>query len=173
MEVVKMVEVIHIKENQPYPNNTLPVLYYENVLSNVLEETYTADDVLSFFEHNGYVDGWVAGIMDKHHFHSTAHEVLACTQGEVTVQLGGPNGEMHIFRKGDVVLLPAGVSHKKLDATEVFEIVGAYPQNDAEYDFQYGDARDYEAIKANINSVNKPLTDPITGSPKDINEYWN
>lgn len=168
-----MVVAINISENKPFPNNTLPVLYYEDVLSDVLDASYTADDVLSFFEDNGYIKGWVAGIMDKHHFHSTAHEALACTEGKVRVQLGGPNGEMYTLRKGDVILLPAGVSHKKLGATQGFEIVGAYPQNDSKYDFQYGAASDYEAIKESIKNVNKPLTDPITGSPKNIDEYWN
>jgi len=79
---------------------------------------------------------------------------------------------MYTLRAGDVVLLPAGVSHKKLDATQGFEIVGAYPSNGPTHDFQYGDANDYEAIKNNVANVEKPLTDPVTGSPGDINEYW-
>lgn len=34
------------------------------------------------------------------------------------MQLGGQNGKIQILRKGDVVLLPAGVAHKRLDGTE-------------------------------------------------------
>lgn len=167
-----MVKAIDIAENAPYPNNSFPILYYEDVLSDEIGENYNADDVLQFFENNGYNNGWTDGIMERHHFHSTAHEAMACTKGEVRVQLGGPNGDLYTLRAGDVMLLPAGVSHKKLDATQGFEIVGAYPSNDPNYDFQYGDANDYEAIKNNVANVEKPLTDPVTGSPGDINEYW-
>lgn len=111
--------------------------------------------------------------MNRHHFHSTAHEALACTAGEVRVQLGGENGEMLTIRKGDVVLLPAGTAHKKLEATEEHVIVGAYPLNDSDYDFQYGDASDYEAIKESIQNVKIPDTDPVTGAPGNIQQYWN
>lgn len=167
-----MVKAIYLKENNPYPNNTLPVLYYENALNNLLNDDYTADDVIAFFDRNGYENGWTDGILAKHHFHSKAHEALACTKGQVTVQLGGPNGELYIFKKGDVLLLPAGTSHKKLDASENFQIVGAYPINGPEQDMQYGDSNDYEAILATIADVPRPLTDPVTNSPKNIKEYW-
>lgn len=167
-----MAKRINLTENKPYPNNELPVLYYENILKEVLDESFTAHDVLQLFENNGYTNGWVNGILARHHFHSTAHEVLACTKGEVKVQLGGENGEMTTLREGDVILLPAGTSHKKLDATENFEIVGAYPVNDSEYDFQYGDAISYEAIKKRIKEVKLPDTDPVTGSPGEVQKYW-
>ncbi len=170
---ISMVKAIYLRENEPYPNNTLPVLYYLNALGNALEEDYTADDVIAFFERNGYDNGWANGILDKHHFHSTAHEALACTKGQVTVQLGGPNANIYTLRKGDVVLLPAGTSHKKLDASENFEIVGSYPTNGAQHDMQYGNASDYDEILALIADVPKPLTDPVTNSSKDIDEYWN
>ena len=52
-----MVKAIYLKENEPYPNNPLPVLYYENMLENALHEDYTADDVIAFFERNGYDNG--------------------------------------------------------------------------------------------------------------------
>lgn len=168
-----MVEPIFLKENEPYPNNALPVLYYENVLESALGGSYTGNDVKELFESNGYVGGWSGGIMDRHHFHSSAHEALACTSGELRVQLGGPNGEMFTICTGDVLLLPAGTAHKKLDATEKYEIIGAYPLNDSDYDFQYGDASDYEAIKETIKNVEIPHTDPVTGSSSHIEEYWN
>lgn len=167
-----MVTIIQLTENEPYPNNILPVLYYEDVLSDALTEDFTTDNVLEFFENNGYTHGWINGILDRHHFHSNAHEALAVTKGEVTVQLGGQNGEMMTLRKGDVVLLPAGTAHKRLDGTENFEIVGAYPSNGENFDMQYGDASDYEAIKENISNVERPLTDPVTGNPGDMDEYW-
>ena len=167
-----MVEPIYLRENEPFPNNDYPVLYFENALGDLFGDDYTTDDVLGLFERNGYTNGWVNGIMDRHHFHSNAHEALACTKGEVRVQLGGPHGEMVTFRKGDVVLLPAGTSHKKLDATENFEIVGAYPTSNPEHDFQYGDTDSYDDIKERIALVDKPETDPVTGAPGNIETHW-
>lgn len=168
-----MVRTIYLKEDQPFPNNPLPVLFYEHVLEGALETpNFTAQDVRNLFEQNSYTNSWVNGIFERHHFHSTAHEVLACTKGEVQVQLGGPNGEIVTLLQGDVVLLPAGASHKRIEATEGFEIVGAYPQNDPVFDYQYGDASDYDRIKEAIQKVNKPLTDPVTGSPGAVNEFW-
>ena len=38
---------------------------------------------------------------------------------------------------------------------------------------QYGDVSDYDGILATVADVPKPLTDPVTNSPKDIEEYWN
>lgn len=173
MEEIYMVEPIFLDENEPFPNNPLPVLYYENVLESVFGEDFSGDDVLELFKNNGFVNGWTGGILDRHHFHSNAHEALACSAGELRVQLGGPQGRMFTIRKGDVLLLPAGTAHKKLEATEEHEIIGAYPLNDSEYDMQYGDADNYEAIKESIANVAMPHTDPVTGSPSHIEEYWN
>lgn len=168
-----MVKTITVTENKPYPNSELPILIYEDVLNNELDNDYSAEDVLNFFENNGYEHGWIGVIADRHHFHSNAHEALACTHGEVTVLLGGQNGEITTLRKGDVILLPAGTAHKRLDGSNNFEIVGAYPSNGENFDMQDGDASDYEAIKENIRNVGRPLTDPVTGNPGDMEEYWS
>lgn len=168
-----MVKTIQLTENKPYPNNILPVLYYEQTLNNTLADDFTANDVLQLFENHGYTRGWIGGILDQHHFHSTAHEALAVIKGEVTVQLGGQDGPMHTLRKGDVVLLPADTAHKRLDGSKKFEIVGAHTVNGEDFDMQYGDASDYEAIKETILKVKQPLTDPATGNPGDINAYWS
>ncbi|HLR92148.1 MAG TPA: cupin domain-containing protein [Atopostipes sp.] len=168
-----MVRPIYLRENEPYPNNSLPALYYENVLDGALGEGYSSNDVLTLFENNGYTNGWKGSVKDRHHFHSNAHEALACTNGQIQIQLGGQNGEMLKLQKGDVLLLPAGTAHKRLNASAEHEIIGAYPLNDTDYDFQYGDASDYEAIKENISNVVIPHTDPVTGSPANIEEYWD
>lgn len=167
-----MVQITNLSENKPYPNNSLPVLYYENALGETLGDDYSSEDVINFFKNNGYEDGWSGVIEDEHHFHSNAHEALAVTRGEVTLQIGGPHADMKTFRKGDVLLLPAGTAHKRLDGSENFEVVGAYPENGEKLDMQYGDTGDYDSIKKNISQVDLPLTDPVTGSPRDIEEYW-
>ena len=168
-----MVEPIYLKESKPYPNNKLPALYYENVLESILGESYSGQDVMRLLQQNGYTNTWSNGILNQHHFHSIAHEALACTLGELRVQLGGEDEIILTVRKGDVLLLPAGTAHKKLEATEEHEIIGGYPLNQPDYDFQYGDASDYEAIKEKVAQVELPHTDPITDFPALIKQYWS
>lgn len=167
------VNLIYTAENPPYPNNTLPVLHYRNALKEVfLEDPYQSEDVLKLFKQNAYGNGWVNGIFDQHHYHSNTHEALACTKGDAMVQLGGPNGEILKFVKGDVILLPTGVAHKRLEQSTDFEVVGAYPEG-RDYNFIEGEVEDYQVILAQIADVPLPLTDPVVGSPGHVDEHWN
>lgn len=166
-----MTETIHLEENHPFPNNPLPILYYPGAILQLLDSPDADRKALAFLAGNGYTNGWVNGIFSYHHFHSNTHEVLACISGEATVQLGGPGAEMYRFRKGDVLLLPAGTSHKRMDASTDFRIVGAYPDG-REPDMQRGDAPDFEKIKEAINQVPIPPTDPVTGRQGGILEFW-
>ncbi|MDE1548329.1 cupin domain-containing protein [Jeotgalibaca caeni] len=162
-----MAEKFYAKENKPYPNHPLPILYYPGAIMNLLEEHDPAQEVLSFLAKNGYTNGWVNGILPEHHFHSNTHEVLACIAGEAHVQLGGPDAEIYPFKKGDIVLLPAGTTHKRIKASDRFRIVGAYPDG-LEPDMQKGDG-DYEKIKKTVAEVAVPETDPVDG--KRIEEW--
>lgn len=166
-----MVETFYIEENQPFPNNSLPVLYYPKGVADLLAKPDSAQNVLASFEQNGYSNGWVNGIFSYHHFHAATHEVLACIAGEATVQLGGPDAEKYSFTKGDVLLLPAGVAHKRIAASRDFQIVGAYPEG-LEPDMQKGEAENYEAIKQAIASVARPTKDPVEGEDGAVIKYW-
>lgn len=167
-----MVEKFFIAENEPFPNSYLPVLYYPEAVRDMLEKADPFHEVLDFFIKNGYSNGWKGGIFTYHHFHSNTHEVLACISGEATVQLGGPGAEMYTFKKGDVVLLPAGVSHKLIEATEDFQIVGAYPDG-TEPDMQKGQPdNNYTTIKARARTVPVPATDPVGGKDGAVLTEW-
>lgn len=100
-----MAKYFTIQENKPFPNSTLTVIYYPEIIADKLNREDTSQKVLSFFEQNGYTNGWVGSIYTYHHFHSNTHEVLACISGDAEVQLGGPNAEIYSFKAGDVVLL--------------------------------------------------------------------
>lgn len=166
-----MVKTFYTEENKPFPNNSLPVLYYPKAVVNVLDESDSAQNVLDLFEKNGYTNGWVNGIFSYHHFHSNTHEVLACIAGTANIQLGGPGAQMYVFSKGDVLFLPAGVAHKRINASNDFTIVGAYPDG-LEPDMQKGKAEDYEAIKESIKSVKQPKCDPVEGKDGAVLKYW-
>lgn len=166
-----MVETFALKENKPFPNNPLPVLYYPEALKNLTETSDNGKQVKDYLEKNGYSNSWIGGILSQHHFHSNTHEVLVCLSGTATVQLGGPGGEVYPFHQGDVVLLPAGTAHKKSEATTDFQIVGAYPYG-LEYDMQTGDEEKYDTLKGRIAKVAKPEMDPVEGNQGPVFDYW-
>lgn len=167
-----MVQTITIKENQPFPNNSLPVLYYSEAIKELTNSKHTGEEVMKFLESNGYSNGWVGGIFTYHHFHSNTHEVLACISGKSEVQLGGPDFEVYPFKAGDVLLLPAGVAHKLIEATDDFQIVGAYPEG-KEPDMQKGDTKNYEEMKERISRLGIPEYDPVEKTTGGVFDYWD
>ncbi|MDQ3644157.1 MAG: cupin domain-containing protein, partial [Actinomycetota bacterium] len=67
-----------------------------------------ADACRAQFSEHGWGGSWVDGVFGFHHFHSTSHEVLGVIRGQVTLELGGPQGREFEVSTGDVVVLPAG-----------------------------------------------------------------
>ena len=65
------------------------------------------------------------------HFHSTSHEVLGIAAGKARLCFGhedNPNRVEEVLSKGDVIIMPAGVSHRLLEDLEGgFTMVGSYP----------------------------------------------
>ncbi|MCC5894196.1 MAG: cupin domain-containing protein [Alkalibacterium sp.] len=168
-----MVELFRLEENPPFPNHPLPVLFYPEALINLIENSKDpGNETIAFFEEKGYTNGWVNGIHDFHHFHSNTHEVLACIKGSATVQIGGPQAEEHTFTTGDVVLIPAGVAHKRLTATDDFKVVGAYP-NGKSPDMHRGDAPDYEDVQQRCYDVLVPDTDPVYKYDGPVQKHWS
>lgn len=168
-----MAELFWFKENSPFPNHPLPVIYYPEALNDLLEKSEDGGEaVKELFKTNGYTNGWINGIHDYHHFHSNTPEVLGCVSGEAIVQLGGPHSDKVTFKKGDVILLPAGVAHKRLTASEDFSVVGGYP-NGASPDMQLGDAVDYERVQKRSYDVPVPQTDPVSKNNGAVKEFWD
>ena len=169
-----MTEPFYLDENKPFPNNHFPILYYPGGVDHLMDAEDPGQAVKNLFETNNYSNSWINGIFAYHHFHSNTHEVLACISGEASVQLGGPSDEnqsVYTFKKGDVLLLPAGTGHKRINASADFQIVGAYPEG-KEHDLQKGQAENYAAIKARVADVSIPKTDPVYGTTDGIFEYW-
>ena len=70
----------------------------------------------TIFAANGWGDGWRNGIHSFLHFHTSTHEVLGIAAGQAIVQFGGGEGRALQVQAGDVVALPAGVGHQRLQA---------------------------------------------------------
>ncbi len=125
----------------------------------------------STFAANGWRGAWRNGIFGYHHFHSTAHEVLAIVGGSVTVKLGGPDGRSLEVGRGDVLVLPAGTGHCNQGAGDGLLVVGAYPDG-MSWDIRRGDPSEYDEVVANIGAVPVPGADPVRGPDGPLRELW-
>ncbi|WP_237582647.1 cupin domain-containing protein [Pontibacillus yanchengensis] len=149
------------------PNNAqLPLVLYPSVLNN------EQDSMDNRFLKEGWGDTWIGGVFDYHHFHSTAHEVLGVLSGAATIQFGGKKGESLHVNTGDVVIIPAGVGHKCLDATKDFRVVGAYPEGQKN-DLRVGKASERSKVLNNIGHVSLPKTDPVFGKQGALLTLWH
>lgn len=159
-----------LAEDGAFPNNgLLPLLLYHQVFKNQEENnTRTVKEIL---ETNGWVNTWVDNILEEHHYHSTAHEVLVALKGSARVQFGGPHGITLSFEQGDVVIIPAGIAHKKVDEADGFSCLGAYPEGQ-QYDMNYGKPGERPGTDENIRRVPPPENDPLYGNDGPLIKNW-
>jgi uncharacterized protein YjlB len=145
-------ETWHAPPGDEIPNHpSCPVLRYRGV---------NADDVRALFAEHGWGGSWVDGVFPFHHFHSTSHEVLGVLAGEATLELGGPQGEAFDVRAGDVIVLPAGTGHRRATDRNGFQVCGAYPAGQEDYDLLR--AAD-DAARERIRGLPAPPDDPVGG----------
>jgi uncharacterized protein YjlB len=166
------VQAIRFLDDGRFPNNkTLPLLIYKRVLPVGEDGSVPTECIDAMIEAHQWGNAWANGIYTYHHYHSTAHEVLFICRGKVTVQFGGPQGEPHVVRAGDVVIIPAGVAHKNLQADRHLSVIGAYPEGQV-YDMCYGKVHERPQVDRNIDSVALPIQDPVYGSQGPLHRYW-
>jgi len=166
----RQVEAFILADDGIFPNNErLPLLVYHDVLgAGALDLVARARDL---FRLNHWGGSWVNGIYGYHHYHSTAHEVLAIAAGEAKVQFGGERGVTATVRAGDAVVIPAGVAHKNLGSSRDFTVVGAYPKGQ-HYDMCYGEEGERPAADQNVASVPLPQADPFSGPTGPLMRRW-
>lgn len=149
-----------------FPNSNLFLLIYKDAF---LIHDKSAAFIEETFRSNNWKNSWRNGIFDYNHYHSTTHEVLGVCNGIATVLLGGDKGVIADLRKGDVVIIPAGVAHKCLKSSEGFQCVGAYPDG-KNYDIKKGHTDERPGADNNIKLVPLPEMDPVYGSgPLQLN----
>lgn len=108
---------------------------------------------------------WRYTMYETTHFHSTTHEVLCISNGKAKLCFGGehnPDRVECVVRRGDVVIVPAGVGHRLLqDLDGAFEMVGAYPEGKS-WDMCYGSEGEEDQVQgiANLEWFSR---DPIYG----------
>ena len=154
------------KDDGLIPNNpNLPVILYKQAVENP-ESTME-----SLFNKNQWLNSWTNGVFDYHHYHSNSHEVLGVIKGEATLMIGGEKGEEIHVQSGDVIILPAGTGHKRLNASSDFSVVGAYPDG-KEYNTKYGKESERPEALEEIRKVPVPKTDPVTGMEGPLLKEW-
>jgi uncharacterized protein YjlB len=120
------IELYRLADDGVIPNNAaLPLIVYRGALP---PSGDVAGEFETLFARNGWSGGWRNGIFAYHHYHSTAHEVLGLARGRARVRFGGDGGESVEVRAGDVVVVPAGVGHKRESASADLVVIGAYPE---------------------------------------------
>ena len=124
------------------------------------------------FRRNGWGHGWRAGVYPYHHFHAETHEVLGIVSGEAKVRFGGAEGPLVGIAAGDVVIIPAGVTHKNEGASRDFLAVGAYPKG-LRPDMNRGTPEEAPTAAGRIRRVPLPEADPVFGAKGPLIELWS
>lgn len=163
-----IVEPYHFADDGTVPNSPLPLVVYRGALPDGGDRAAACE---AMFAKNGWPDAWRNGIYPYHHYHSTAHEVLGIARGHARVRLGGENGQSVELRPGDVVVIPAGVAHKREDATADLLVIGSYPRGQHP-DMCRAELAPHDGALAKIAAVPLPAADPVTGGEGPLLECW-
>ena len=164
------VETYRFTDDGVVPNNpALPLVVYRGALAEGGDRAAACERL---FAQHGWPDAWRNGIYAHHHYHSTAHEVLGIAAGDARVRLGGEGGQGVELCAGDVVVIPAGVAHKRESASPDLLVIGAYPRGQSP-DLCRAEADTHDRSLARIARVPLPAADPVTGRADPLLECWH
>lgn len=100
---------------------------------------------------------------------------MVVTSGSARLCFGGPPEEGNIGRlelevkQGDVMIVPAGVSHAMLENRGGFEMLGVYPIGADDWDFCVGKEEEKGEAWERIKGLAWFEKDPVYG---DKGQYW-
>jgi uncharacterized protein YjlB len=159
------VDSFFLKDTGDIPNNPdLPVIVYRGVFSD-------STDIETQFQQHNWTGTWTGDVYNYHHYHTNTHEVLGVKAGMATVLIGGDGGERLELHQGDVIVLPAGTGHKKVESSPDFAVVGAYP-NGKTPDLKKKDPGVRAQALQQIRHVPLPETDPVYGESGPLLDKW-
>ena len=159
-------QFFHFEDDGAVPNNpALNVLFYPAAFKENPQE------IEEVFNRHNWLNSWRGGVFDYHHYHSNTHEALGVSAGSATLQLGGEQGEQVKVKAGDVIVLPAGTGHKKIEASADFEVIGAYP-NGVSYNLKTGAPEERPYVLEDIQNTPLPQTDPVFGKTGPLQDQW-
>jgi uncharacterized protein YjlB len=153
---------LYFEKGTDVPNSALPALLFRGILAR-----NTAGKSQRFreaFKKNGWTGLWTDTIYDYTHFHSNAHEVLGIAEGKVTVRLGGDGGRLFRLKAGDMLVLPAGIGHRREGGDDGLKVIGAYPPGQSHFNMK----RKGRAVP----KVPLPPKDPFYGENGPVVLLW-
>ena len=163
------------------PNSDLPTILYRGVVEfENSDEPHAMEAVHAHVSMNGWRADWKGSVFRRVHYHSTAHEALVVYRGEAQLQLGGRRfGEDVMVKRGDVLIIPAGVGHERMTITKHFLVFGLYP-DEQDWDLNWGWQKERGnrrgRVDYNIKRVPLPhpklYTDPIFGPGGPLMDLW-
>ena len=157
-----------LDESGDFPNNSLlPLVIVKQVYTSGVKPQHFEDP----FNRNNWPAAWRNGLYDFHHYHSKAHEALGIYRGWVEGCFGGPGGVTVRAEAGDVIIIPAGVSHCNFGQSADFSVVGAYPEGQR-WDMCYGRPGERPTADESIRKVALPVTDPLFGDSGPLLKLW-
>ena len=158
------------RDDGVFPNNgNLPLVVLQSPLQDV---GIVPEYFEKLFTDNGWPAMWRNGLYDFHHYHSKAHEVLGVYSGWVRACFGGPEGEILEAKKGDVIIIPAGVAHCNKGQSSDFAVVGGYPLGQP-LDMMSGKPGERPEADRNITEVSMPTSDPVFGVGGLLFRLWS
>ena len=163
------------------PASRFPLLVHRNAIPNG-----DAEAVKSRFRENGWSNNWdYPGVYEYSHFHSTTHECLGCALGwmEFNLSVGDSGWSKIRIETGDVIVMPAGVSHGMVAQSSDIHMCGGYPDGRDWDDIQEAFLSDenYKHACKRIMMLPIPAKDPATGqsmrewhaAPSSVDGGWN
>ena len=160
---------LNFKDDGIFPNSPLPLLFYRQAIATDLKDPASIFE--GCFAENDWTNSWRNGVYSFAHYHSTSHEVLGVYSGAATLRLGGEHGKNVEVRAGDVIVIPAGIAHQKIDASDDFGVVGAYPGG-RDWDLLRGLPGERPKADHNIAALPIPDNDPVYGVKGPLRQIW-
>ncbi|MBL0405933.1 cupin domain-containing protein [Microvirga aerilata] len=162
-------ETYVFQNNGMVPNSSLPLIVRRGAIPPSADDPTKA--FKTTFAKNGWSNAWLGGIHDYHHYHPNTHEVLGVASGSGQIRFGGEDGDLVAVTMGDVIVIPAGVAHALINASDDFAVVGAYPGG-ADYDTVRDDPKALNASQQRIAQVPLPPSDPVDGANGPLTKLW-
>lgn len=157
------------RSNGIVPNSSLPLIVRRGAIPPSQDDPTKA--FKATFAKNGWTNAWLDSIHDYHHYHPNTHEVLGIVSGSGQIRFGGEEGDLVSVTMGDVVVVPAGVAHALINASDDFAVVGAYP-NGSDYDTVRDDPKALASSQQRIAQVPLPDADPVDGADGPLMKLW-
>ncbi|KAJ4982605.1 cupin domain protein [Stagonosporopsis vannaccii] len=164
-----------LASSQFVPNNVFPALIYRGALPIPVDQEL-AENIC---ERNGWEKRGEWGEIRIPHFHPNTHECYAIIRGESRLALGrakenkGTDGIEVDVGVGDVIVIPAGVSHRSLRSKGGFRYIGVYPKEAPRWRNNHCNGEEsMDALAKEINNVPVPKYDPLFGENGPLCQTW-